>query len=89
MLHTRQYPVIIDGEEGAYGAVFPDLPGVVAMGDTIHEALANAAEALAEAIREAKTHGETLPSPSRAENLQVPADARLVTWIVLAQEMDA
>ena len=26
-----RYPALIDGEDGAYGVTFPDLPGVVAM----------------------------------------------------------
>ena len=37
-----RYPALIDGEAGAYGVVFPDLPGCVAMGSTIDEALGNA-----------------------------------------------
>ena len=30
----RRYPALIDGDEGAYGVVFPDIPGVGAMGHT-------------------------------------------------------
>ena len=41
-----RYPALIDGEKGAYGVSFPDLPGIVAMGDTMDEALMNAEEAL-------------------------------------------
>ena len=33
-----RYPALIDGETGAYGVTFPDLPGVVAMGATLDEA---------------------------------------------------
>jgi len=29
-----RYPALIDGEKGAYGVTFPDLPGIVAMGET-------------------------------------------------------
>ena len=29
-----QYPALIDGEKGAYGVTFPNLPGIVAMGKT-------------------------------------------------------
>jgi predicted RNase H-like HicB family nuclease len=41
-----QYFALIDGKAGAYGVVFPDLPGCTAMGKTIDVALANAADAL-------------------------------------------
>ena len=34
-----EYPALIDGEERAYGVLFPDIPGVEAMGDTVDEAL--------------------------------------------------
>jgi len=85
MLQTRQYPVCIDGEEGAFGAAFPDLPGVVAMGESIAEALHNAAEALADAAQEAEAHGERLPPPSPSDALQTPDDCILLTFIVLAE----
>ena len=34
-----QYPVLIESEGGVYGVVFPDLPGCVSVGLTVHEAL--------------------------------------------------
>ncbi len=85
MLLTRQYPVFIDGEEGAYGVVFPDLPGVVAMGTDITEALHNAAQALADAAREAEEHGEPLAPPSPASALKPPKDCIMTSFIVLAE----
>ncbi len=89
MLLTRQYPVFIDGEEGAYGAVFPDLPGVVAMGESIEEALQNAAQALADAAQEAAASGEKLPAPSRADELIPPDGCILTSFIVLAERQTA
>ncbi len=41
-----RYIALIDGNAGAYGVVFPDLPGCTAMGKTMDDALLNAAEAL-------------------------------------------
>ena len=41
-----RYPAIIEGGEDDYGIVFPDLPGIVAMGDTLEQAMENAEEAL-------------------------------------------
>lgn len=41
------YVAIVEEEEGkAVGVWFPDLPGCVSAGDTLDEAIANAAEAL-------------------------------------------
>ncbi len=85
MLHTRQYPVCIDGQEGAYGATFPDLPGVVAMGESIAETLRNAAEALADAATEAEARGERLPAPSPVDALTRTNDCILLSFIVLAE----
>ena len=42
---TLRYPALVDGREGAYGVVFPDLPGCVAMGYTVEDALINAEDA--------------------------------------------
>ncbi|MBV8976871.1 MAG: type II toxin-antitoxin system HicB family antitoxin [Alphaproteobacteria bacterium] len=41
-----RYIALVDGKAGAYGVVFPDLPGCTAMGKTMDEAIAHAAEAL-------------------------------------------
>ena len=41
-----RYPAFLDGKEGAYGVTFPDLPGIVAMGESVDDALWNAEEAL-------------------------------------------
>lgn len=47
---TTRYIALLDGKRGAYGIVFPDLPGCTAMGRTLNEALHNAAEAAIEWI---------------------------------------
>ena len=39
-------PVLVDRERGAYGVSFPDLPGCVAMGLSVDEALLNAEDSL-------------------------------------------
>ena len=41
-----RYPALMDGEEGANGVVFPDLPGCVAMGYTVEDAIVNAEDAI-------------------------------------------
>ena len=53
----RRYIGLIDGEDGAYGIHFPDLPGCVAMGKTVEGAIANAADALRDWIEVAEGRG--------------------------------
>jgi predicted RNase H-like HicB family nuclease len=60
-----RYIALIDGKAGAYGVVFPDLPGCTAMGKTMDEALANAAEALRDWVGVTEVLGRKLPQPRR------------------------
>ena len=69
-----RYTVLIDGKAGAYGVAFPDLPGCVAMGKTIEEALANAADVLRDWFDLSEAHGETPPPPRSLEKLRRDAD---------------
>ena len=61
-----RYPALLDGDEGAYGVVFPDIPGVAAMGDSVDEALLNAEAVLQDyASRRKKTAPSwQIPAPS-------------------------
>ena len=74
-----RYPALIDGETGAYGVTFPDLPGIVAMGKTVDEALLNAEETLRDYVIETETDGETISPPSALERVDVPNGQALVS----------
>lgn len=74
-----RYPALIDGERGAYGVTFPDLPGIVAMGETVDEAVLNAEEALRDYAVEAEADGEEIISPSPLGKVDTPAGQRLVS----------
>lgn len=74
-----RYPALIDGKKGAYGVTFPDLPGIVAMGNTVDEALVNAEEALRDYAIEAEKDGEKISLPSAFEQLEVPCGNTLVS----------
>lgn len=69
-----RYTALIDGKRGAYGAVFPDLPGCTAMGRTLDEALANAAEALRDWAALTAEGGHPIPPPRPAEKLKGDAE---------------
>ena len=74
-----RYPALIDGENGAYGVTFPDLPGIVAMGATLDDAFANAEEALSDASVEAERDGISFEPPSAIEEVEVPAGSALAS----------
>lgn len=74
-----RYPALIDGEKGAYGVSFPDLPGIVAMGKTVDEALVNAEEALRDHAIEAERDGRRPTAPSAMEDVEAPAGSALVS----------
>jgi predicted RNase H-like HicB family nuclease len=65
-----RYMALIDGEAGAYGVVFPDLPGCNAMGETLDEALANAAQSLHDYVADALEHCESVAPPRALEELR-------------------
>ncbi len=75
------YIAVVEEEEGkAIGVWFPDLPGCISAGDTLDEAMTNAAEALelwAEAMLESgqkiqapRTLTELKQDPAVADDLQ-------------------
>ena len=74
-----RYPALIDGKNGAYGVTFPDLPGVVAMGETVDQALVNAEDALRDYAIETEKDGQAPISPSAIEEVTPPAGSTLVS----------
>jgi predicted RNase H-like HicB family nuclease len=74
-----RYPALIDGAAGAYGVTFPDLPGIVAMGKTLDDALAGAEEALRDYAIEAERHGEEVVVPTAVEDVDAPPRCALVS----------
>jgi predicted RNase H-like HicB family nuclease len=74
-----RYPALMDGEEGAYGVVFPDIRGVVAMGCTVDEALINAEDVLRDYAIETEKDGMELATPTPFEFIQTPPGSQLVS----------
>ncbi|MGG5819366.1 type II toxin-antitoxin system HicB family antitoxin [Falsiroseomonas sp. HW251] len=71
-----RYIALVDGSEGAYGVVFPDLPGCVAMGGTLDEAMVVASEALGDWINTVEANGGSVPAARTGE--QIRADAEVM-----------
>ena len=78
-----RYPALIDGAKGAYGVVFPDLPGIVAMGGTLEAAMLNAETALQDAALEAERDGLALCPPSALEDVDVPVGSALSSILLV------
>lgn len=70
------YHALIDGGDGAWGVVFPDLPGCTAMGDTVEEALANAQEALRDWAEARKSGGLGVPEARSSSELMHDEEVR-------------
>ena len=65
-----QYAVIFEKAPNNWAVYAPDLPGCIAVGDTIEEARESMAEAIAFHI-EGLRHGYPVPEPtSRAEEIE-------------------
>lgn len=64
-----RYIALVDGEDGTYGAVFPDAPGCTAMAGTQDEVINDAADALAEWVADELAEGRALPVSRSIEEL--------------------
>lgn len=59
----KKYAVIYEEGEFNWGAIVPDLPGCVSIGDSREDAEANIREAIELYIEELKSRGEPVPEP--------------------------
>lgn len=70
----KKYAVLYEEGESNWGAVVPDLPGCVSIGDTREQAEANVKEAIEIYIEELKARGEPIPEPKhRVGSVEVAA----------------
>ena len=68
----KGYVVVFEGDdESGYSAYSPDLPGVVAAGQTRQETEQLMREAMAAHIALLREHGEPVPSPSEADSVTI------------------
>ena len=75
-------------ESGGYGVSLPDFPGCISFGDSVEEALTNAAEALSlhtsdepvEALPAARTLEEIAADPDWADSMDGALIAQLPYW---------
>ncbi len=60
----KQYAVIYEKGETNWGAIVPDLPGCVSIGDTLEEVQENVKEAITLYLDVLAERGEKIPEPS-------------------------
>ena len=69
-----RYAIVIEKGEGNYSAYVPDLPGCVAVGDTVGETEREIQEAIEFHIEGLRADGQPVPEPiSRVEYVEVAA----------------
>ena len=71
-----RYPIIIEKGTPNYSAYVPDLPGCITTGATIEEVKHNMGEAIALHLEGMREDGETAPTPSLVEFVEVAAAER-------------
>jgi len=70
------YTIIVEKGQGNYGAYAPDLPGCVAVGDTVEETIRQMKEAIDFHLEGLRAEGLPIPKPqiiTRKVDLEVPA----------------
>jgi antitoxin HicB len=79
MSHEFAYPVTLTpgDEDGGFVVTFEDIPEAITQGETMAEALAQAADALEEAIAGRIRRGDPIPEPSSTpDRWRVPVPAQ-------------
>ena len=74
------YPAIVHAEDGTYWVEFPDLEGCFSDGDSLADAISNAADALGGYLCSLMDRGIDIPEASQAKDIDAGSD--FVTIIV-------
>jgi predicted RNase H-like HicB family nuclease len=63
-MNNLRYAIVIEKSANGFGAYVPDLPGCVAMGDTVQETERLIREAIALHLAAMREEGQQIPQPS-------------------------
>jgi len=81
------YPAVLtpDEQDGGFVVSFPDVPEAITDGDTVEEALVEAADALEEAVAGRINRGDDIPPPSacRKGQYRVPVPPQMAAKAAL------
>ncbi len=65
-----RYVSFIHRSKAGYGVSFPDIPGCVAVGDTVDDAIRHGSEVLAFHVEGLAENGEAIPEPRTIEAIK-------------------
>ena len=68
------YIALLHREADTYGVMIPDLPGCISAGDSVDDALRNAAEALAFHVAGLIEDGDQVPEPRSLEEIRAAGE---------------
>lgn len=69
----KEYAVIFERGEKNWGAIVPDLPGCISIGDTLDEVQCNVKEAIELYLEVLKERGQPIPEPRHTTGTMVVA----------------
>lgn len=81
----RYYATLQDDPDGGMIVTFGDVPEAITAGETREEALSNAREALALALRGILEAGRKLPQPTTSAGVPIALDADIAAKLALIQ----
>ena len=71
---TARYVIVIEKADGNYGAYAPDLPGCVALGDTVQETVANMRKSIEMHLEGMAEDGDQIPeATSTVDYIEIEA----------------
>src|SRR5579872_5703035 len=79
----RFYPAVLERDGDVFGLWFPDFPGCGTAARSQEEAMARAAEALADAMEAAVERDEPLPEPTSVDEIGLPEGCNFVAFIAI------
>lgn len=83
------YPAVVDRSASGYGVSFPDFPGLVAAGDTVHDAALSAEIGLSLHLKGMIEDKDDIPAPSSLDDIEAIEGAEDVARILVRAETPA
>jgi len=83
------FPAVFHYGEDGIAVSFPDLPGCLTCGDSDEEAIQNAEEAMGLHLWGMERDDETIPEPSRGDNIHLESNERIFlvdSWMPQVRE---
>jgi predicted RNase H-like HicB family nuclease len=88
-MDTIQYAAIIERGGDGFGVYFPDLDGCTSGGGDLHQAITNAAEALALHVEGMVEDGQALPAPTPLDKNEIEPDVDMQAIILIEAHQPA